>query len=145
MPGHFIARRKPMWTALGVGVDLIHALAMVAWLVGLPLLFVRRWPRARLAYAAYAVLFIVASQASMIVLDECFLTTLTRWCWSHDPANVVSNDWFTVRLARAVFGMAPSRHVVSRISEALVLATAAGVIVSVLRAHRHAAPRTSHR
>ena len=134
-----------MWTALGVGVDLIHALAMVAWLVGLPLLFVRRWPRARLAYAAYAVLFIVASQASMIVLDECFLTTLTRWCWSHDPAHVVSNDWFTVRLARAVFGMAPSRHVVSRISEALVLATAAGVIVSVLRAHRHAARRMSHR
>lgn len=133
-----------MWTVLGVGIDLIHALAMVAWLVGFPLLFVRRWPRARLAYAAYAVLFIVASQASMIVLDECFLTTLTRWCWSHDAANVVSNDWFTVRLARAVFGMAPSRRVISRISEALVLTTAAGVIVSVLRAHRHAAPRTFH-
>lgn len=133
-----------MWTALGVGVDLIHALAMVAWLVGFPLLFVRRWPRARLAYAAYAVLFIVASQASMIVLDECFLTTLTRWCWSHDPANVVSNDWFTVRVARAVFGMAPSRHVVASVSEALVLATAGAVIVSVFRSRRLAVLRASH-
>lgn len=134
-----------MWTGLGVGVDLIHALAMAAWVVGFPLLFVRRWPRARLAYAAYAVLFIVVSQASMILLDECFLTTVTRWCWSHDPTSVVSNDWFTVRLARAVFGMAPSRRVISWVSEALVLATAAAVIVSVFRSRRHAALRASHR
>ena len=126
-----------MWIALGVGVDLIHALAMVAWFAGFPLLFVKKWPRARLTYATYAVSFVVLSQASMIFMGECFLTTVTRWCWRHDPALVVSNDWFTVRLARVVFGMAPSRHFVSRISEVLVLATAAGVVVSVFRSRRH--------
>ncbi len=125
-----------MWIALGVGVDLIHAFAMTAWFVGFPLLFVRRFPRARLAYAIYAVTFIVASQASMLLMDECFLTAITSWCWHHDPAHVVSNDWFTVRVARAVFGMAPSRHFISRLSEALVLVTAAGVIISVVRSRR---------
>ncbi|MBK6695785.1 MAG: hypothetical protein IPG50_26775 [Myxococcales bacterium] len=39
--------------------------------------------------------------------------------------HAASNDWFTVRLARAVFGMAPSRRIISWLSEALVLATAA--------------------
>jgi len=125
-----------MWVALGVGVDLIHALAMTAWFVGFPLLFVRRWPHARLAYAIYAVTFIVLSQASMLLIDECFLTAVTHWCWGHDPTHVASNDWFTVRIARDVFGMAPSRHVISRLSEALVLVTAAGVIVSVVRSRR---------
>jgi hypothetical protein len=133
-----------MWTALGVSVDLIHALAMVAWLVGLPLLFVKRWPRARLAYATYAIVFIVVSQASMIFLHECVLTLATRWFWGHDPAYVVSNEWFTERLARAVFGMAPSRHVISRLSEVLVLATAAGVLASVFRSQRHATLSASH-
>jgi len=49
---------------------------------------------------------------------------------------VVSNEWFTMRFARAIFGMAPSHQMVSRLSEALVLATAAGVIVAVVRARR---------
>jgi hypothetical protein len=124
-----------MWMALGVGIDLIHAFAMAAWVVGFPLLFVRQWRRARLAYAIYAVVFIVASQASRLLLGECFLTTAARWCWSHDPTRAVSNEWFTVRMARGVFGMAPSHRAIARLSEALVLATAAGVIVSIVRSH----------
>jgi hypothetical protein len=100
----------------------------------------RRWPRARFAYASYAVVFIVLSQTSMLLFGECFLTELTHWCLGHDPGRVTSDDWFTERLARYVFGMAPSRHGISRLSEALVLATAAGVLVSVLRAHRRATP-----
>ena len=132
-----------MWSALGVAVDLVHALAMASWLLGLPLLFVRRWPRARLWYALYAAAFIVLSQASMLLMGECFLTSLTRWCWAHGPMHAASNDWFTVRLARAVFGMAPSRRIISWLSEALVLATAAGVSVSVVRARRRTRPPVS--
>ena len=135
-PAGFLHTLNRMWMALGVGVDLIHALAMAAWFVGFPLLFVLRWPGVRLAYATYAVVFIVASQASRLLLGECFLTTATRWCWSHDAAHAVSSEWFTVRLARGVFGMAPSHRAVARVSEALVLATAAGVIVSVVRSRR---------
>lgn len=125
-----------MWSLLGAGVDLLHALAMAAWLVGLPLLFVRRWPKARLAYAAFAIFFVVTSQISMIFLDECFLTTIARFFWERAPSHVASHEWFTVRLANAVFGMAPSHRAISRISEALILVTAAGVVVSVLRGRR---------
>jgi hypothetical protein len=131
-----------MWTALGAGVDFIHAVAMAAWVVGFPLLFVQRWPHARLAYATYAVLFVVLSQTSMFLLHECFLTKVASWCWGHDPSHFASNDWFTERLARAIFGMAPSRHLIARLSEALVLATVAGVILSVVHVRRHASTRT---
>jgi hypothetical protein len=131
-----------MWTALGAGVDFIHAIAMAAWVVGFPLLFVQRWPHARLAYATYAVLFVVLSQTSMFLLHECFLTKVASWCWGHDPSHFASNDWFTERLARAIFGMAPSRHLIARLSEALVLATVAGVILSVVHVRRHASTRT---
>jgi len=99
----------------------------------LPLLFVKRWPRARVAYAIYAVVFVILSQASMVFLDECFLTAVTRWCYGHEPARTVSNEWFTVRLAQAIFGMAPSRHVLSAALRSVVLATAAGVILSIVR------------
>ena len=125
-----------MWSGIGAGVDLVHALAMMGWFLGLPLLFAKRWPRARLVYAVYAVVFIVASQASRLLMNECFLTVVAQWCWGHNPSHVVSNEWFTMRFARAIFGMAPSHHMVSRLSEALVLATAAGVIVTVVRSRR---------
>ncbi len=122
-----------MWIALGVGVDLFHALAMVAWVAAFPLLFLKRWPRARLVYATYAVTFILLSQGSRLILGECFLTTISHFCIEHDPTRVVSGEWFTVRVARAVFGMAPSHRGIARLSEALVLATAIGVIVSIAR------------
>ena len=35
-----------MWSALAACVDLAHALFMAAWVLGLPLLFLRRWPTA---------------------------------------------------------------------------------------------------
>jgi hypothetical protein len=111
---------------------------MAVWLIGLPLLFVRRWPRAREAYAIYAVLFIVLSQTSMYVLDECFLTTIARWLWDQGPAHAVSREWFTVRVARFVFGMTPSHRSISRASEALVLITSVGALVSIFRSRREA-------
>lgn len=125
-----------MWLTLGLGVDLLHAFAMGAWFLGIPLLFVTRWPRLRLTYAIYAVTFIVLSQASMLVFGECFLTEITQWSLRHAPGRVVDNEWFTVRVARDVFGMAPSRRGISRISELLVLATAAGVLVASYRSMR---------
>ena len=122
-----------MWSALAATVDLVHALAMAGWFLGFPLLFVRRWRTARLSYAVYAVVFIVASQLSMFVVDECFLTTLARWCALHDPTRAVSSEWFTERIANAVFGMAPSHRWVTWVSEGLMIATAAAVLVMVGR------------
>jgi hypothetical protein len=123
-----------MWRALAVMVDILHAAAMVSWAVALPLLFVRRWPRLRLACAIYAVSFIVASQASMLLFHECFLTEITSWLNARGTTPMGGGEWFTERVARVVFGMAPSRELISRLSEALIACTAVGVILTLVHA-----------
>ncbi len=119
-----------MWHVLGATVDLIHALSMVAWVVGLPLLFAaRRYPRASRAYIVFAVGFIALNQLSHYVLGECFLTTAARWCYLHDRSGTPSYEWFTVRLAEAVFRMTPSHRSIVVLSQVLVAATGLGALV----------------
>lgn len=120
------------WAVLATAVDLIHAASMAVWLLGLPVLFVRsaRWRRARRGFAYYAIGFVVVSQASQMLLGECFLTTLVRPLWERGGYEA-SSDWFTVRLAQLVFGMIPSHRAISRAWEALVVVTAAGVLYSL--------------
>lgn len=119
-------------TKWSVAVDAFHAVCMAAWILGLPLLFTRRWRVATRVFAAYAVTFVVVSQGSQWLLGECFLTTLARLAEGRGaPADP---EWFTVRLSRWVFGMAPSRRAVSRAFDLLVLVTAVGTLV---RAHLH--------
>lgn len=123
-----------MWQVLGSSIDFVHALLMVAWIAGLPLLFFRRHPRLTRAYGIYAIAFIVISQISQLLLGECFLTTLARFFWEHPSAGSMpeaNHDWFTVRLAKAVFDMSPTKRSVVIASEALILVTAAGVLVSL--------------
>jgi hypothetical protein len=134
-----------MWTELGAAIDAIHALAMTVWLLGLPLLFWRRWPRVSTAYGVYAVLFVVVTRVSHYALGECFLTRLSRLFWSAGPAGRETDEWFTVRFARLIFGLTPSHRLIALASEALILVTAIGVLVSLhglRRAHddrgRHA-------
>jgi hypothetical protein len=133
-----------MWPALGAAIDLVHALLMAAWVIGLPLLFWHRWPRLTRAYGIYAIAFIVVSQVSQAILDECFLTTLARTAWLHDPVSgapaPVSDEWFTVRLARAIFDLTPSHRSIKLLSEALILVTAVGVLFVVHRRARAASP-----
>lgn len=128
-----------MWSALGATVDVAHALFMAAWVLGLPLLFCHGRPRLRRAYALYAVAFIAFNLASRAILGECFLTALARGCWERAVAGgsavPVSQEWFSVRLARAIFGMTPTHDGIKMGSEALILATAIGVLSSVRRGH----------
>ena len=124
-----------MWHVLGAAVDFFHAMVMVVWVVGLPLLFYRRWPRLTRAYAIYAVSFVVLSQGSELLLGECFLTTLARACYQNSPTAIASYEWFTVRMAEAVFSLSPSRRSIVYASEGLIVATAAGVLLW-LRSHR---------
>ncbi|MBK7400565.1 MAG: hypothetical protein IPJ34_31020 [Myxococcales bacterium] len=119
-------------TKWSVAVDVFHALAMAAWILGLPLLFTRRWRTATRFYAVYAITFVIVSQTSQLVLGECFLTTVARW--AEGAGSSAHPEWFTVRLARWVFGMAPSRRAISVTFDALVLVTAVGTLV---RAHLH--------
>jgi hypothetical protein len=119
-----------MWHVLGASVDFLHAAAMAAWIAGLPLLFLgRRWPRASRAYVIFALAFIVLNQASHYLLGECFLTTIARWLYLHDRSGTASYEWFTVRLAEAVFRMAPSHRSIVVVGQALVAATAVGALV----------------
>jgi hypothetical protein len=118
-----------MWHALGAAIDFIHASAMVAWVVGLPLLFMgRRWPRASHAYLVFAVAFVVLNQISHYALGECFLTTIARWAYLHDRSGTPSYEWFTVRLAESVFRMSPSHRSIVILSQVLVIATGLGAL-----------------
>jgi len=118
-------------------VEFLHALLIVAWVVGMPLLFWHRWPRLSRAYAAYAIVFVVANLASAWLIGECFITTLTRYLWVHaasHPAN--TNEWFTVRFADLVFGLSPSHRSIRLVTKMLIFASALGVLHTGLRHRR---------
>jgi hypothetical protein len=127
-----------MFPIAGSIVDFVHALLMAAWVLGLPLLFWRRYPRLTRGYAVYAVGFIVLNQLSRLFLGECFLTTVSRWLWERGgaPPRSAPSEWFTVRLALAVFHMAPSHRSITVLSEALIFVTAVGMLISMRRAAR---------
>jgi hypothetical protein len=127
-----------MWQALGATIDCLHALAMVVWILGLPLLFVRRWPRLTIGYGIYAISFIALSQGSQLILGECFMTSLARLAWQKSSSPVDVTEWFSVRLAQDVFHLSPSRRVISRIGEALIVATTLGALLSI---HHHKSER----
>jgi hypothetical protein len=117
-------------------IDVLHAVLMAVWALGLPLLVWRRHARLSRAYAIYALVFVVLSQVSQWVLGECFLTTLARFAWESQPAGTAPPDveeWFTVRTAKAVFGAAPSHRSVVIASEAMIAATAFAALWSLHR------------
>jgi hypothetical protein len=134
-----------MWSALAAFVDAAHASFMAAWVLGLPLLFWRRWPRLTWAYAVYALVFIAINLASRALLGECFLTTIARACWQEAARAAgrapVPREWFTVRMAEAVFRLTPTHRGVKVASEALIFVTAIGVLTSSLAARRRRGPR----
>lgn len=127
--------QSPMAAYAAAAIDLVHVLAMIAWIAGLPILLTSRWPRLKRTYAIYAVTFVVLTQVSRLVLGECFLTTLVRPLYERAGATI-SPDWFTVRLSRAVFGLAPSRRAITVVSQVLVAITAAGALLSLRRQSR---------
>ena len=103
-------------------------------MLGLPLLFWHRYPKLTLGYGVYAVLFVIVSRASHWIGGECFLTTISAKLWRAGATMAPESDeWFTVRLARFVFGMTPSHRAVAWGSEALILVTALGVLFSTSR------------
>ncbi len=130
-----------MFPILGSVVDFVHALLMAAWALGLPLLFWHRYPRATRWYAVYALVFIALNQLSRLFLGECFLTTVSRWLWEHGgaPPRSAPGEWFTVRIATAVFHMAPSHRSITVLSEALIFVSAVGMLISMRRSRRAAA------
>lgn len=121
-----------MYAVLAVTTDITHLAAMVLWAVGLPLLFWHRWPRLTLAYTWFALLFVVVSQLSHVVLDECFLTTLSRALWlaAGDP----TAGSFSVRLVNAVAGIRPSEESAVLAWEIAIAFTGGAMLWSMHRA-----------
>jgi hypothetical protein len=113
-------------------IDVLHALLMLLWVLGLPLLLWHRWPRLTRGYAWYAVVFIVVNLASQYALGECFLTTIARHFWEH-ASNVPEHldDWFTIRFSDLVFRMTPSHVAVKRATQGLIFLTAVGMLYTM--------------
>jgi hypothetical protein len=115
-----------VWQVLAIATDVLHALLMATWFAGLPLLVWHRWPRAARLYAIYAIVFVIVSRVSQWILGECFLTAAAIYFWDHVPASApVSKDWFTVRLAQAVFHLSPSHRTIALVSEGMIIVAAA--------------------
>ena len=115
-------------------VDTVHAALMVAYFVGIPLLFFHRWPRVSRVYAVYAVAFVIFSQGPKLLWGHCFLTPLASELWRRSGTSIVATEWFTVRLSNFVFHSAPSHRIISWIGDAFVLITAIGAVLR-LRSH----------
>lgn len=110
---------------MGAIVDAIHALLMVVWVAGLPLLFWHRWIKLTKIYATFAIVFIILSQGSHYLLGECFLTRMARYFWLSSGESV-SDEWFTVRFAKTVFNLIPTHREISIAFEIGMLLTIAG-------------------
>jgi hypothetical protein len=135
-----------MFPVIGSVIDFLHALLMVGWIAGLPLLFWHRFPRATRAYAVYAVVFVTINLVSRWVLGECVLTTLARWFWEHGgaPPRSAPNEWFTVRLSMLVFHLTPTHATIKRLSELLITVTAIGMLLWMRRSDDGSPPAVTH-
>lgn len=124
---------------LSGGVDLIHAAAMIVWVLGLPLLFWHRWPRLSRTYIIYALVFVVITRVSHEILGECFLTTVSRELWNASGLATRGHSSFTVRFVNAVAGIRFTEHTAVLLWEASVFVCSAGMLwyLHSMRRKRH--------
>jgi hypothetical protein len=125
---------------LASGVELAHAVLMLAWGLGLPLLFWHRWPRLSRAYVWFAIGVIGASIASQLALGECVLTTLARRLWI--LAGGFRDDVpFVVTCVNAVARVRPSTRAAVLAWQFAIAITAIGVAWHFGRENRRQRPR----
>jgi hypothetical protein len=114
-----------LYAVLAETVDLAHALSMLVWGLGLPLLAWHHFPRLSRAYMRFAIAFVLISVVSHYVLGECVLTTMARWLW-HASGNARDGAPFMTLLVNDIAGIRPSNRAVVHAWELAVLATSAG-------------------
>jgi hypothetical protein len=114
-----------LYGVLAETVDLAHALAMLVWGLGLPLLAWHRFPRWSRAYMWFAIAFVLISAISHYVLGECVLTTVARWLW-HASGRARDGAPFMTLLVNSIAGIRPSNRAVVHAWELAVLATSVG-------------------
>lgn len=106
-------------------VDLVHALSMLLWGVGLPLLLWHRFPRLSRAYMWFATGFVLISVVSHYFLGECLLTAVARWLW-HAAGSARDGAPFMALLVNTIAGIRPTNRNVVHVWELAVLATSVG-------------------
>jgi hypothetical protein len=124
-----------IYRLLASAVDALHALSMLAWGIGLPLLVWHRFQRLSHAYMIYALAFVTVSLASHFLLGECVLTTLARELWLRG-GGYRDGVPFTVLLANTVAGLRPSRREVVLLWELAIFVTSAGSVWCWIRTRR---------
>lgn len=118
---------------IAVTIDVLHALFMMVWIIGLPLLFWHRFPKLTLTYACYAVVFIIINQVSHYTLGECILTTISRWFWQHSGQHEPTEQWFSIRFAKWIFGLTPTHRDIKVTGEIIIAICAAGGLYSIYK------------
>jgi hypothetical protein len=116
-----------VYRALAAGVEIVHALAMIAWGLGLPLLVWHRYERLVRAYMWFALGFVTTSIASNLVFGECFLTTLARHLWTA-AGGFREQVPFIVLFTNAVAGIRPSTREAVLAWEVAIVATSIGTL-----------------
>lgn len=116
---------------IAVSIQVLHALVMILWILGLPLLFWHRYPKLSIGYAFYAVVFIIINQVSHYTLGECVLTTIERWFWQHSLMHEPTEQWFSIRFAQLIFGFTPSHKGIKISGEVLIALCAVGGMFSI--------------
>jgi hypothetical protein len=124
-----------VYSLLANAVDVSHALAMLLWGLGLPLLFWHRSWRLSSWYMAYALVFVVVSVLSHQLLGECFLTTLSRKLWLAG-GGYRNGAPFTARLVNSIAGIHPTDREVVLAWEVAIALTSLGGLWFWLRAKR---------
>lgn len=118
---------------MAVAVDVLHALLMVIWFIGLPLLFWWKYPKLSYYFCLYCVAFIIVNQVSHLILGECIFTTIANWFYSHAHACTVKDEWFTIRASRVVFGAVPTHRGIKIATQLLAGLTAVGGLLTMYK------------
>lgn len=117
-------------------VDGLHALAMIVWVVGLPLLFWHGRPKWSRTYVWYALAFVIVTRVSHSVFGECALTTLARYLRNLGGAHLADHESFMVRVVNTVAGLRFTEQSAVLVWEWSVFLCSAGMLVYLYREHR---------
>lgn len=124
---------------LAVATDVFHAMLMAAWVIGMPLLFWHRYPKASAIYCVFSLLFIIVNQISHYTLGCCVFTTIADWFYRH-AGQGAPEEWFTVRLSRFIFGLTPTHRGIKILTEILIgFSAMGGIYLFIRRKHNHVA------
>ena len=114
-----------VYSALAQTVDVAHALSMLVWGLGLPLLVWHRFPRLSRTYMWFAVVFVLISVGSHVLLGECVLTTAARFLW-HASGRARDGAPFMTLLVNQLAGFRPNNRIIVLVWELAVFATSVG-------------------